>query len=33
MAETIEWYRANTVWLEHVLSGEYASYYTRMYEQ
>ena len=33
LAETIAWYRANGEWLEHVLSGEYASYYTRMYEQ
>ena len=33
MAETIEWYRENTVWMEHVLSGEYTAYYTRMYEQ
>jgi dTDP-glucose 4,6-dehydratase len=31
MAETIAWYRENTKWLEHVLSGEYADYYKRMY--
>lgn len=29
--ETIAWYRANTDWMEHVLSGEYAAYYERMY--
>lgn len=31
MEETIAWYRANTAWLEHVLSGEYTAYYERMY--
>lgn len=30
--ETIEWYRANTGWMERVLSGEYADYYERMYK-
>lgn len=29
--ETIAWYRANTGWMERVLSGEYAAYYERMY--
>ena len=28
---TIEWYRANPVWIEHVKSGEYQSYYARNY--
>ncbi len=31
MTETIAWYREHTRWLEHVLSGEYADYYERMY--
>lgn len=31
MDETIAWYQANTQWMEHVLSGEYAAYYERMY--
>lgn len=31
IAETIEWYRSNTGWMERVLSGEYANYYERMY--
>lgn len=31
MTETIEWYQHNTDWMEHVLSGEYADYYERMY--
>jgi dTDP-glucose 4,6-dehydratase len=30
--ETIEWYRRNSVWVEHVRSGEYLSYYQRMYQ-
>lgn len=29
--ETIAWYRANTGWMERVLSGEYAAYYETMY--
>ncbi|MCE5188170.1 MAG: dTDP-glucose 4,6-dehydratase [Eubacteriales bacterium] len=28
---TIEWYRANSAWMERVLSGEYTDYYERMY--
>lgn len=31
MDETIAWYQAHTEWMEHVLSGEYAEYYERMY--
>lgn len=31
MDETIQWYRNHTEWMEHVLSGEYAEYYERMY--
>jgi len=31
LAETIDWYQNNQSWLEHVLSGEYADYYERMY--
>ncbi len=31
--ETIEWYRSNTAWVEHVRSGEYLTYYDRMYQQ
>ncbi len=33
LAETIEWYKQNTSWVEHVRSGEYLSYYERMYRQ
>ena len=29
--DTIEWYRRNSAWVEHVRSGEYLSYYQRMY--
>ena len=30
--ETIAWYRRNTPWVQHVRSGEYLSYYQRMYQ-
>ena len=33
LGETIEWYRRNTTWVEHVRSGAYAIYYDRMYRQ
>lgn len=33
MDETIAWYRANTDWMEHVLTGEYTAYYEKMYKQ
>jgi dTDP-glucose 4,6-dehydratase len=31
--ETIDWYRQNVAWVEHVRSGEYLTYYDRMYRQ
>jgi dTDP-glucose 4,6-dehydratase len=30
--KTIDWYLSNESWLENVTSGEYASYYTKMYK-
>ena len=33
LKETIEWYRNNQEWLSHVTSGEYLSYYSKMYAQ
>ena len=33
LRETIEWYRGNSAWIEHVRSGAYLSYYDRMYRQ
>ena len=33
LAETIEWYRANSAWVARVRSGEYRSYYERNYSQ
>ncbi len=33
MKETIDWYRTNPSWVEHVRSGEYLTYYQRMYQQ
>lgn len=32
LSETIDWYLANTEWLQHVTSGAYQSYYDSMYE-
>ncbi len=32
MKETIEWYRSNPAWVEHVRSGEYLNYYRKMYQ-
>lgn len=29
--ETIDWYRANEPWVQHVRSGEYQTYYARQY--
>ena len=29
--KTVEWYRDNTEWIRNARSGEYASYYERMY--
>jgi len=28
---TIDWYRANSIWISHVKSGEYQHYYERNY--
>jgi len=33
LQETIEWYRNNTGWIEHVRSGAYLKYYDCMYRQ
>lgn len=33
LKETIEWYRGNSGWIEHVRSGAYRTYYERMYLQ
>jgi dTDP-glucose 4,6-dehydratase len=30
--ETVEWYRRNSAWVQHVRSGEYLGYYQRMYQ-
>jgi dTDP-glucose 4,6-dehydratase len=31
--ETVTWYKSNPSWVEHVRSGEYQTYYDRMYQQ
>jgi len=31
IAKTIAWYRENTLWVDHVRSGEYQQYYKEMY--
>jgi dTDP-glucose 4,6-dehydratase len=31
LSETIDWYLANTEWLQHVTSGSYQAYYESMY--
>jgi dTDP-glucose 4,6-dehydratase len=31
--ETIEWYKKNQMWIENILSGDYATYYQRMYSK
>ena len=33
LRETIEWYRSNSAWVEHVRSGAYLTYYDQMYLQ
>jgi dTDP-glucose 4,6-dehydratase len=33
LQETINWYRQNPVWVEHIRKGEYRSYYEHMYQQ
>jgi dTDP-glucose 4,6-dehydratase len=32
LMQTIEWYKSNPLWVERVRSGEYLSYYSRMYQ-
>ena len=31
ISKTIDWYLANTEWLQHVTSGNYQQYYEKMY--
>ena len=31
LAETVQWYRDNVVWVEGVRSGDYLQYYERQY--
>ena len=31
LEKTVEWYLANTLWMENITSGEYAKYYTNQY--
>ena len=33
LRNTIEWYRANSEWLDHARSGEYRNYYQRHYDR
>jgi dTDP-glucose 4,6-dehydratase len=33
LKETIDWYRGNAKWIEHVRSGAYRTYYDRMYRR
>lgn len=33
LEKTVDWYLANTRWLENVLSGDYARYYEQQYEK
>jgi dTDP-glucose 4,6-dehydratase len=33
LRDTIEWYRCNAAWVEHVRSGAYRTYYDQMYAQ
>lgn len=32
LEKTVDWYLGNREWLEHVTSGEYLKYYTKMYQ-
>ena len=32
IAETVKWYLENREWTEHIISGDYANYYDRMYK-
>jgi dTDP-glucose 4,6-dehydratase len=31
LEKTVDWYLANSRWLENVLSGDYGKYYEQMY--
>ncbi len=31
LGKTVDWYLANTQWLERIISGDYEKYYDRMY--
>ena len=33
LQETVEWYRRNAAWVDHVRSGAYRTYYDQMYRQ
>jgi dTDP-glucose 4,6-dehydratase len=33
LRETIDWYRGNSEWVDHVRTGAYLTYYDRMYQQ
>jgi dTDP-glucose 4,6-dehydratase len=33
LQDTIEWYRRNSAWVEHVRSGAYLTYYDQMYQK
>jgi dTDP-glucose 4,6-dehydratase len=33
LRETVDWYRQNSAWMEHVRNGEYLTYYDQMYRQ
>jgi dTDP-glucose 4,6-dehydratase len=33
LRETVDWYRQNSSWMEHVRNGEYLTYYDQMYRQ
>jgi len=32
LEKTIDWYLANTEWMENVTSGDYQSYYEKQYQ-
>jgi dTDP-glucose 4,6-dehydratase len=33
LQDTIDWYRRNSIWVEHVRSGAYRTYYDQMYQK
>ena len=33
LQDTIDWYRGNSAWVEHVRSGAYRTYYDQMYQK